>query len=197
MDNAFSLALMEIEGRNGLNFRKGPFAAKKFWEEHKKSLIKTGILVGLVLAVVFFNVALDSYFMGKKLAGLNNQITGVFTSTFPEVKKIVDPLHQMRIKIQDARKNALLTGQTEKNISTIDILNNISKLIPKNIDVNLTRLVIGVESIVISGNTDTFNSVDNIKNRLEKSDLFKKIIISSANIDKSDNRVRFKLKVNL
>jgi len=50
---------------------------------------------------------------------------------------------------------------------------------------------------VISGNTDTFNAVDNIKNRLEKSDLFKKIIISSANIDKSDNRVRFKLKVNL
>jgi hypothetical protein len=103
----------------------------------------------------------------------------------------------MRIKIQEARKNALLTGQTEKNISTIDILNNISRLIPKNIDVNLTRLVIGVESIVISGNTDTFNAVDNIKNRLEKSDLFKKIIISSANIDKSDNRVRFKLKVNL
>ena len=197
MDNSFSLALMEIEGTNGLNFRKGPFAAKKIWEEHKKNLIKTGMLVGLVLAIAFFNVFLDSYFMGKNLTRLNNQITGVFTSTFPDVKKIVDPLQQMRIKIQEARKNALLPGVTDKNIRAIDILNNISKLISKNINVDFTRLVIGAESTVISGDTDTFNSVDSIKNSLEKSDLFKKIIISSANINKSDNRVRFKIKINL
>jgi hypothetical protein len=50
---------------------------------------------------------------------------------------------------------------------------------------------------VISGDTDTFNSVDGIKNGLEKSNLFKKVVISSANINKSDNRVRFKLKINL
>jgi general secretion pathway protein L len=197
MDNSFSLALMEIEGINGLNFRKGPFAAKKFWEEHKKNLIKTGILVGVVLALAFFNALLDSYFMGKKLEGLNNQITSVFTSTFPEVKKIVDPFQQMQIKIQEARKNALLPGITDKNIRAIDILNDISKLISKNIDVKFTRLVIGAESTVISGDTDTFNSVDGIKNGLEKSKLFKKIVISSANINKSDNRVRFKLKITL
>jgi type II secretory pathway component PulL len=197
MDNSFSLALMEIEGTNGLNFRKGPFAAKKFWEEHKRNLIKTGILAALVLVLAFFNVILDSYFTGKNLTRLNNQITGVFTSTFPDVKKIVDPLQQMQIKIQEAKKNALLPGVTHNNIRTIDILNNISKLISKNIDVDFTRLVIGAESTVISGNTDTFNSVDSIKNSLEKSDIFKKIIISSATINKSDNRVRFKIKINL
>jgi type II secretory pathway component PulL len=197
MDNSFSLALMEIEGTNGLNFRKGPFAPKKFWEEHKRNLIKTGILAGLVFALAFFNVVLDSYFMGKNLTRLNNQITGVFTSTFPDVKKIVDPLQQMQIKIQEARKNALLPGVTDNNIRAIDILNNISKLISKDINVDFTRLVIGAESTVISGDTDTFNSVDSIKNSLEKSDLFKKIIISSANVNKSDNRVRFKIKINL
>ncbi|MGD2029773.1 MAG: pilus assembly protein PilM [Desulfobacterales bacterium] len=197
MDNSFSLALMEIEGTNGLNFRKGPFAAKKMWEEHKKSLIKTGIIAGVVIMLAFFNVVLDSYFMGKKVIILNNQITDVFTSTFPDVKKIVDPLQQMRIKIQEARKNALLPGVTDKNIRAIDILNDISKLISNNIDVNFTRLVIGAENTVISGDTDTFNSVDGIKNGLEKSKLFKKVVISSANINKSDNRVRFKLKIDL
>jgi hypothetical protein len=151
----------------------------------------------VVLVLAFFNVVFDSYFMGKKLTVLNNQITDVFTSTFPDVKKIVDPLQQMRIKIQEARKNALLPGVTDKNIRAIDILNNISKLISKNIDVNFTRLVIGAENTVISGDTDTFNSVDGIKNGLEKSNLFKKVVISSANINKSDNRVRFKLKINL
>ena len=75
-------------------------------------------------------------------------------------------------------------------------LNTFSTRIPKDVDVILTRLVMGPESVVISGDTDTFNSVDNIKSRLEKSGLFKKITISSANIDKSDKRVHFNLKLN-
>jgi type II secretory pathway component PulL len=196
MDNALSLAQMEIEGVDGFNFRKGPFAAKKIWAEHKTSLIKAGVLAAMVLALAFFNVVLDSYFLNKKLTGLDDQITKIFTSTFPDVKS-VDPYQQMRIEIEAANKNALLPGKIDKNIRTIDILNNISKLIPKETDVKLTRLVIGEESVQISGNTDTFNSVDDIKSRLEQVNFFQKITISSANINKSDKRVQFKLQVNL
>lgn len=196
MDNALSLALMEIEGVDGFNFRKGPFAAKKIWVEHKTGLIKAGVLAAMVLALAFFNVVLDSYFLKKKLTGLDDQITKIFTSTFPDVKS-VDPYQQMRIEIEAANKKALLPGKIDKNIRTIDILNNISKLIPKETDVKLTRLVIGEESVQISGNTDTFNSVDDIKSRLEQVNFFQKITISSANINRSDNRVQFKLQVHL
>jgi len=197
MDNALSLALMEIKGLKGFNFRKGPFALKKFWEENKKNLIQTVVFFVLFLSLGWFNVFLDSYFMGKRLARLNHQITGIFTSTFPEVKNIVDPVQQMTIKIQEAKKNALLPGETEKQIRAIDILNTISEAIPKEMDVTLSRFVLGSESVNISGDTDSFNSVDTIKSKLEQAQIFKKIIISAANIDKSDKRVRFKLKVNL
>ena len=197
MDNALSLAWMEVKGVNGLNFRKGPFAAKKFWEEHKKNLIKTGLLTALVLGLAFFNVVLESYFIGKKLAGLNNQITKIFTSTFPEVKTVVDPFQQMQIKIQDAKKTSFFPDETGKQMYCIDILNTISRQIPKNTDVKFTRLVIGLEDVMISGDTDTFNSVDSMKSVLEQADVFTKIDISSANLDKTDNRVRFKLKLSL
>ncbi|UCD88688.1 MAG: pilus assembly protein PilM [Desulfobacterales bacterium] len=196
-DGAFALALMEIQGNYGLNFRKGPFAPKKFWQEHKKSLIKTGILAAVVIALAFTNLVLDSYLMNKKFNRLNRQIEDTFTSIFPDVKKIVDPLQQMKIKMQAARRNALLPGATDRSIRTIDILRDISRLTPKEVDVNLTRLVVSMDSVVISGNTDTYKSVDGIKSSLEQADFFKKIVISSANIDKSDNRVRFKLKIDL
>lgn len=197
MDNALSLALMEVNGVNGLNFRTGPFAAKKIWEENKKGLMQSAVLCVLVFVLAFSNVFLDSYFMGKRLAHLDNQITEIFTSTFPDVKRIVDPVQQMRIKLKEVRKKMLLPGETGKHIRVIDVLNSISKRIPKETDVTLTRLVMGSENVIISGNTDTFKSVDNIKSHLEKVDFFKKIVISSANIKKSDNRVRFKLKINL
>jgi hypothetical protein len=60
--------------------------------------------------------------------------------------------------------------------------------------VEFTRLVLGPENLLIDGNTDTFNAVDEIKNRLETAKLFKGVTISSANIDRAINRVQFKLR---
>jgi len=197
MDNALSLALMEIEGAKGFNFRKGPFASKKFFEENKKNLIQTGVLFFLVVVLGLTNVFLDSYFLGKRLTRLNDQITGIFTSTFPAVKKIIDPIQQMRIEIQEAKKKALLPGETGQQVRAIDILDTLSKRIPADMDVILTRLVMGSENVVVSGDTDSFNSVDNIKSRLEQAEFFKKITISAANIDKFDKRVHFNLKLDL
>jgi hypothetical protein len=196
-DGAFALALMGVQGSNGLNFRTGPFAAKKFWEENKRNLIKTSILAAMVALLALANIVLDSYLMNKKINRLDNQITNIFTSTFPDVKKIVDPLQQMRTKMQEVRGNTLLPGETRRGIQAIDILRDISRLVPKAVDVNLTRMVVATDSVVLSGNTDTYKSVDNIKNSLEQAQFFKKIVISSANIDKSDNRVQFKLKIDL
>jgi general secretion pathway protein L len=197
MDNAFALALLKVEGIHGLNFRKGPFATKKTWEERKKSLIKTGIIACFVLMLGFFNIILDIHFMETKLTRLNNQINDIFREAFPDVKKIVDPLQQMRLKIQDANKYSAIPGESHNNIRNIDILYHISRIIPTETDVELSGLVIGAESALISGTTDTFNSVDDMKNRLEQNEFFKKVTISSANIERSGNRVNFKLKIDL
>jgi type II secretory pathway component PulL len=197
MNNALALALTEIEGFKILNFLKDPFSAKNYWVEHKKSLIKTGILAGLVLALIFINIALKTHSMEKKLASLNNQITGIFKTTFPDVKNIVDPIQQMRVKLKEAQKSSMFSGATGKLTRAIDILRDVSEFTPKDIDVNLTNLVVDMESVLIAGDTNRFNAVDDIKRGLEQSDLFTKVTISSANMNKSDKRVRFKLKAQL
>ena len=197
MNNAVALTLIELEDIDVLNFRKGPFAVKKQWIKYKNEIVKTGILAGLVLVLLFLGTIFESISMKKKVDYLNNQIITIFKSTFPDVDKIVDPLQQMRIKLKSARRQSVYPKETELKIRHIDILNDISKLIPANTDVDLTRLVTGPENVLISGNTDTFNSVNIIKKRLEQGNLFDKVTITSANIDKSENRVRFKLKVQL
>jgi general secretion pathway protein L len=195
MNNAFALALIDMAGLKGLNFRKGPFAVKKRWLEHKKSLIKTGALAAVVLFFVCFNIFLDFYYTGKKLTLLDRQITEIFQTTFPDVKRIVDPLQQMRVKIKEVQKQSEFVIEAGKNIRAVDILNNISKVIPRETDVELNRLVIGLENVMVSGETDTFNAVDDIKGRLEQIKLFKIVTISSANMD--GDRIKFKLKMEL
>jgi hypothetical protein len=58
-------------------------------------------------------------------------------------------------------------------------------------------MVIGEESVLISGDTDTFNAVDDIQNRLESSELFGKVTISSTNRERSGNRIQFKMRITL
>ncbi|MEZ4567966.1 MAG: hypothetical protein R2860_13765 [Desulfobacterales bacterium] len=45
----------------------------------------------------------------------------------------------------------------------IDILNEISSRIPAELDVELTNFVRGEDNLVISGHTDSFNNVDDMK----------------------------------
>ncbi len=197
MDNALALALMEIEGIKGPNFHKGRFAAKKFIVKHKKYLIKTGILAASVLALLFFNIIGESYTLNRQIYRFNRQITGIFQETFPEVKRIVDPFQQMQIKVQEVKKSAVLQTATTSPILSIDILNNISKSISESIAVDITRMVISPDNVLISGTTDTFEAVDDIKSKLEQIDAFKKVTISSTNKDRSGKEVRFQMKVVL
>ncbi len=197
MDNALALALMEIEGIRSVNFHKDGFAAKKFIVKHKQFFIKTGILAASVLFLLCLNMLVESYTLNRQIDRFDRQITGIFQETFPEVKRIVDPFQQMQIKVQEFKKDAVVQSATTPHHLSIDILNSISKSISESISVDITRMVISADSVLISGTTNTFEAVDDIKSKLELVDMFKKVTISSTNKNRSGQEVRFQLKVDL
>ncbi len=142
-------------------------------------------------------VALDSFWLKKKTHTIDRQIKTIFATTFPDVKRIVDPLQQMRVKIRERKKKAGFIHAAGDGILKIDIVNAISKRIPGNLDVEFTRLVMGPQRITISGITDRFNAVDDLKTRLEQIPFFQKVKIGSTKKDPVQNQVRFKLNVEL
>jgi general secretion pathway protein L len=197
MDGALSLVLNELSGFGVLNFRRGRMAVEKAWFENKKEILKTCCLGGVV-ALLFLGYSIVNYYMLKqRVETTQAQIMEIFQTTFPEVTQIVDPVHQMRVKLEAAGKRSQQPGDFATSVKTIDILNDISRFIPEKQDVELVSIVVGSDSVVVSGNTDTFNAVDDMKSGLEKADIFKSVSISSANMDQSGTRVRFKLKVAL
>ena len=196
MDSALSLAMVEIEGIAGLNFHKGQFAARKLFLKHKKNWIKTGIFAAAVIVLLLFNLITNSYTLNKQLDSLDQQIRSIFQATFPK-EKIVDPFLQMQINVKEAKKNAGLQSATGPHLRSIDIINAISRSIPETITVDVTRMVISPDTVLISGNSDTFNSVEEIKSNLEQIDFFKRVTISSTNKDRSGKAIRFQLKVEL
>lgn len=197
MDACLALALAEIWGTEILNFRQGRFAVQQAWVEHKKEIVASGVLAVLVAVLFFVNVMIDYTATKRRADDVQAEIVAIFRSTFPQITKIVDPLHQMRLEVEAVKKADLFPNPEERSLDTIDILYDISKLIGNNIKVTLNSIIIGSDSILLSGDTDTFNAVDDMKNGLEKAESFKSVSISSANMDKSGAKVRFKLKITL
>jgi len=196
LDIALALALMETETISGVNFSTERSTIQHYWSEYRKNIILTAILVGLTLMTTLGGQLLAVNAKERQLAELDSQIETVFKSTFPEVARVVDPLQQMQIKIKEGGDSNIGVNLTGTRVRIIDILDTLSKQVPSSADVKVNRMVAGTDNVVLSGNTDNFNTVDEIKGRLEKADLFKSVTISSADLEKSGNRVRFKLKLD-
>ena len=174
MDGALSLVLNELSGFGVLNFRQGRMAMEKVWLENKKDILKTCCLAGVVALLFLGSSIINYYTLKQRVETKQTQILEIFQTTFPEVTQIVDPVHQMRVKLEGVAKSISQPGEFTTSVKTIDILNDISRLVPEKQDVELVSIVAGSDTVVISGNTDTFNAVDDMKNRLEGADIFKK-----------------------
>jgi type II secretion system protein L len=195
-NQAVALALAEIQHFKMLNFHRRTFALRKYWEKHKSAFTRTGILAGIVALLAAFSILFEIDALEKQNQKLESAINSVFRETFPEVTRIVDPARQMEEKIKDLRKTFVLSDNATSSVLTIDILNEISKSIPQETDVELDRIVVAADNVQVSGDTDTFNAVDDIKTRLEAS-IFKTVTISAANMDRKTQRVKFKLRIDL
>jgi len=152
------------------------------------------VLISLLLilgGVIFFT---DWRARTEKLADLNRRINGIFKTTLPG-KPLVDPVHQLRIAIKDVQKN-ILSPASEKGVRTIDILNEISTRIPGDVTVQFRRFSLAGGQIQIAGKTDGYNTAVNIRERLEKSEMFEKVELIKTEKDKGGG-VQFKMKVTL
>jgi general secretion pathway protein L len=197
MNAALALALRDSKRDSGFNFRKEEFEAKKQFLKFRKDIAKGAIVLAVLLALVMIDYGVDYYGMKKRYNALDRQIVKIFSQTLPGMTKIVDPVQQMRVQVDEMRKTAGMFAAGKKGRNVLDLLEDISKRVPSSLDVKVSRVVIDPEGMVIKGTTDTFNTVDSIKKGLDGSVFFSDVTISSANLDRSGNRVQFELRSEL
>jgi len=194
---ALALALFKSERIRGIHFLQGPFALRTRWADLKSPLARAGLLLGAVLVLAAVYLFMDLRLTEAKAARLNAYLTGLYQTTFPEEKRIVDPLSQMKAKLEALRKQPVAIPPGGNRIRSVDLLNEISTRIPMQIDVELMRLTAGPAEAVLFGNSDTFNSVNALKLQLEGSRLFKTVVITSTRLNRPGNRVDFVLTLRL
>jgi general secretion pathway protein L len=195
MDNALALALRDNKQGMGFNFRRGEFEIRKRYVGLRKFMRNVAIFVSIIISLLLADLWTEHYFLSKRYAMLDDQISEIFRRTLPEVTRIVDPVQQMRAKINEIKSSDLSLPGIGRQGRILDLLRDLSLRVPGSLDLKVLSMVVDPETVQIKGETDTFNTVDSIKKGLDPSGYFSEVTISSANLDRSGKRVQFEMRL--
>jgi general secretion pathway protein L len=195
MGNALALAIRDTRQDQGFNFRRDEFEKKRHYFGSRKEIGTASVFFVILICFLAVDIGVDYFFLKKRCEALDKKITAVFKETFPEVKRIVDPAKQMKVEINNLKASSAAQPAIAGDRTVLAMLKDISEKIPESLDVHISRMVLDADALRISGTTDTFNTVDKIKNSLSSSECFSTVTISSAKLDRTGNKVEFEVKL--
>lgn len=178
------------------NFRSGKLAKKRnHWKKPKLLILAAAILFPLSIGLSIW-AWFDYSAMERKRDSLKAERNAVFRQTLPEVKRIVNPVQQLEVLINQTKDNGG-TASAEINNSILELLTELSATISPQYSVILTRLIAEQNNVRLKGIAKDFNTVDTLHKALEKSDYFSRATINSANLNSKKNKVLFELKLTI
>lgn len=176
---------------------------KADWITHYGRQLAASIILTLcALSLFLLTVHQESNQLQKNIQVIDNKALEIYKSSFPNEKKIQDPYLQMKANtksiLNDQKQNPDQTiAESRPQYTPIHVIQELSSRIPGSVKVKVTRFLFNPETIVISGSTDNFNTVDQLKKKVEESPLFQRVDISSAVSGKRAGEIDFKLNIEM
>ncbi len=198
-DQAASLALLGFGPKAAVNFRGNSFTKKRVVFSTRKQMMGT-ITAMAVLAVCFLGFMWNNYrLLQHRDKAAREEMSAIYKQTFPKITKVHEPYAEMKAALKTVQGPEAPTPLFATDKRVLSLLADISARIPAAVVVQVNRLAIDRESILVKGTTDTYNSVDTIKNALSVSPRYKGVQIVSATADKEKKSgiVRFEIQLQL
>jgi Tfp pilus assembly protein PilN len=178
-----------------VNLRREEFAPSQKAQRARgrlKILISYAIILGILGVSSFF---LNLYLQERKYRDLKAQIRKEFSQALPEVKRVVNELQQMKARVQEERAKLGSLGGGPGGGSPLEILREVSLMVDPGAKVRVTELLIDSESIEVNGEADSFDTVNQLKARLDRSGNFKDVQLKTARASSLENVIEFKFQM--
>jgi Tfp pilus assembly protein PilN len=197
MNQALSLTVRPVKKNLGFNFNALELETQARYGQ-LKSYLKWGAVLGaLGIVLLGAEIYLDYQYVRLQLQTLKNEIASEFRKISPETTRVVDPLQQLKTKIAEARNVTLDLSQANSATTVLDILKDISSLIPTSTECLIMSFVYENNVIVMKGQAKNFDAVDTIKKELLKSKLFETITIGPTSLAKQGDKVDFDFRITM
>jgi general secretion pathway protein L len=196
MNTALAVAMRIFNGKTSFNFRQGEFAAKNVRIKLREQLRWAAVVAGIIFFLAVVNQFLDYGIQTQRQSDIKKQISLIFKRNFPDAQAMVDPVQQLKTKLAENKKTfGLYEGARE--VPVVDLLKEISGLIPASRDIVITDFSYENTAVLIKGQAKNIDDVSAIKNELTKSRYFKDVAMGSTSLTKQGTKVDFDLRIEL
>ncbi len=191
-----SQTLSQISLDSGLlNMCQGKYSSDSFIRTYARYIISCCTLALISFILLMVNVHMDISRLEKEVELRNQAMIDIYKRTFPD-KKIgsIDPLLLMQASVGELTRGGSGDAEAEtlSHIQAGNILLELSLCIPATVDIQVDRLMLDKDRMILSGSADNYNTIDQVKGFIEKSPFFKKVNIGSAVAGKGGKRIDFK-----
>ena len=195
---AIALALRgTAQAKTRMDFRQQEFAVRLDLGRYRRDLAWP---LGLAIAAVILglvSIATSTGLQTHRARQMEAQIEQLYTEAFPGQPLPENPLSALRQEIASATTRAEFLGVYRGNLSALDLLTEISKLVPKDLDVVFDELSIDRQIIRMRVYAKSFESADRLGAELAKFPPFAQARIGSIESDPKRGGKRFDVTISL
>jgi type IV pilus assembly protein PilM len=195
---AIALALRgTAQAKTRMDFRQGEFAVRLDLGRYRRELRWPLGLAACALALGIVNIGTSTGLERHRASQMEAQIEQLYTEAFPGQPLPSNPIAALRKEITSATSRAEFLGVYRGNLSALDLLTEISKLVPKDLDVVLDELSIDRQIIRMRVYATSFESADRLGAELAKFPPFAQARIGSIESDPQRGGKRFDVTISL
>ena len=187
---AIALALRgTARARTQMNFRQDESRAASTYRATAATSDPTGVMWGrrrARLASTLSGALLESG--GARRS--QNQVAELFTQAFPDKPVPENPVAAMRDAVREARERAEFLGVYRGNRSALDLLGEISRRVPADLDVIFEEVSIDRQTIRIRAFTKSFEAAERLGAELSKFEPSERPVVAIETDRRIDSRIQ-------
>ena len=195
---ALALALRgSARATTRMNLRQDEFSRRADFSRVRREYGGTGILAAVVAALALVSFGTGAVIESHAAGGVEQQIAALYREAFPDGPMPDNPLAAMREAVKDAEDRAEFLGVYRGNLSALDVFTEISKRVPKDLDVGLEELAIDKQTIRLRVEAKSFEAADRLGSELAKFGPFEQAQIGAIETDNRTGGKKFNVTISL
>lgn len=180
-----------------MNFRQDEFALRLDLARQLRDFRPTVWLAGAAVLLGIVSFVTGTVLEARRASAVEAQAAQLWTEAFPDKPVPENLLAGMRDEVRAASERAEFLGVYAGNLSALDVLTEISKRVPPDLDVVFEELAIDKQMIRMRVQAKSFEAADRLGQELAKFAPFAQARIGSIETDNKTGAKRFDVTISL
>jgi Tfp pilus assembly protein PilN len=180
-----------------MNLRQGEHGPRIDYRQMAREMRPTLALAAAALLLGGLSLGTRMVLDARRADAAERQARALVAEALPNGAATANPLSAMQEAVHRAQRRADTLGVYRGNLSALDILTEISRLVPANLDVVFEELSIDRQVIQIKGHSPSFGSVDALRAKLSQFGPFAEITVGDITADAKRGGQNFNVRISL